>query len=241
MAHVMPQPARPSPPSRGAPRRRRWRNTLIGWSFILPNFLGFAAVHPHPGDRGVRAGLHGLGLLQHADWVGLAQLPAACGRSDRSGSRCATPLYYAVGHIPLTLVASLGLAMLLNRKLRGVGFFRTAAFFPYITSLVAVAVVWNMLFSPDGGPDQPVPAARSASQTRPGWTSSTDWAMPAVIITSVWRDMGYYMVLFLAGLQTIPTELLRGGQGGRRQRLAAVLERHHRRRCGPPPSSCWSC
>jgi ABC-type sugar transport system permease subunit len=96
--------------------------------------------------------------------------------------------------------------MLLNRKLKGIGFFRVAIFFPYITSLVAVAVVWNMLFSPTDGPiNQFLQFVGVANP--PGWTSSSDWAMPAVILTSVWRDMGYYMILYLAGLQAIPTEL----------------------------------
>jgi len=113
---------------------------------------------------------------------------------------------YAIGHVPLTMALALLLAMLLNRKLKGIGFFRVAIFFPYITSLVAVAVVWNMLFSPDSGPiNQFLQAVGIANP--PGWTSSSDWALPAVIITSVWRDMGYYMVLYLAGLQAIPAEL----------------------------------
>ncbi|GAA3093007.1 hypothetical protein GCM10020001_005560 [Nonomuraea salmonea] len=84
-------------------------------------------------------------------------------------------------------------------------FFRTAAFFPYVTSLVAVAVVWNMLFNPTSGPVNQFLEVLGVSEP-PRWVASTDWAMPAVIITSVWRDMGYYMVLYLAGLQTIPRE-----------------------------------
>jgi multiple sugar transport system permease protein/alpha-1,4-digalacturonate transport system permease protein len=114
--------------------------------------------------------------------------------------------YYAIGHIPLTMAASLGLALLLNRTLAGLGFFRTAFFLPYVTSLVAVAVVWNMLFNPTSGPVNQFLQFLGVTDP-PGWTSSTAWAMPAVIVASVWRDMGYYMVLFLAGLQTIPTEL----------------------------------
>ena len=104
------------------------------------------------------------------------------------------------------MALALVLAVLLNRKLKGIGFFRVAIFFPYITSLVAVAVVWNMLFSPDSGPINQFLHAVGIAEP-PGWTSSSDWAMPAVIITSVWRDMGYYMVLYLAGLQAIPAEL----------------------------------
>jgi multiple sugar transport system permease protein/alpha-1,4-digalacturonate transport system permease protein len=113
--------------------------------------------------------------------------------------------YYTVFHIPLTLAAALGLALLLNRKLRGVAFFRTVAFFPYITSIVAIAQVWNMLFSPGYGPVNQALRAVGVDHP-PGWTTSADWSMPAVIVVGTWREMGYYMLLFLAGLQTIPVE-----------------------------------
>jgi multiple sugar transport system permease protein len=109
-------------------------------------------------------------------------------------------------HIPLTLTASLGLAMLLNRKLRGVAFFRTAAFFPYIASMVAITAVWNILFSPEYGPINAFLGLFGIDDP-PGWTTSADWSMPAVILVGTWREMGYYMLLFLAGLQTIPAQL----------------------------------
>ncbi len=109
-------------------------------------------------------------------------------------------------YIPLTLVVSLGLAMLLNTKLRGVAFFRTAAFFPYITSIVAIAMVWNILFSPEYGPINQILRFVGIAEP-PGWLTSQAWALPAVALISMWRDAGYYMILFLAGLQTIPREL----------------------------------
>jgi multiple sugar transport system permease protein/alpha-1,4-digalacturonate transport system permease protein len=115
-------------------------------------------------------------------------------------------VYYTAFHIPLTLAAALALALLLNRRLRGVAFFRTVAFFPYITSIVAIAQVWNMLFSPGYGPINEILRAVGVDHP-PGWTTSADWSMPAVIIVGTWREMGYYMLLFLAGLQTIPAQL----------------------------------
>jgi multiple sugar transport system permease protein/alpha-1,4-digalacturonate transport system permease protein len=139
-----------------------------------------------------------------AEFVGLDNFQKMFG-SDTFWIALRNTLYYGIGHVPLTLLCSLGLALVLNRKLRGVRFFRTAAFFPYVTSLVAVAVVWNMLFNPTMGPVNQLLTTLGVAHP-PGWTSSTDWSMPAVIITSVWRDMGYYMILFLAGLQTIPVE-----------------------------------
>jgi ABC-type sugar transport system permease subunit len=140
-----------------------------------------------------------------ADFVGIANFQRLFGDGSFKIAVWNT-LYYSVLHIPLTFVVALGLALVLNSKLRGVAFFRTAAFFPYITSIVAIAVVWNLLFSPDYGPINEFLRAIGISSP-PGWLTSSDWAMPAVVIVSTWRDMGYYMILFLAGLQTVPREL----------------------------------
>ncbi|AVV45689.1 ABC transporter permease [Streptomyces sp. P3] len=194
-------------PIAGTPglRRRRRRTTLVGWSFILPNFLGFAALTLVPVIATLLLAFTEWNSYSTPEWVGLDNFRRMFD-SDNFWAALSNTTYYAVGHIPLTLGASLGLAILLNQKLRGVGFLRTAFFFPYITSLVAVAVVWNMLLSPDVGPVNQLLRAVGIDNP-PGWTTSTDWSMPAVIITSVWRDMGYYMVLYLAGLQTIPAEL----------------------------------
>jgi multiple sugar transport system permease protein/alpha-1,4-digalacturonate transport system permease protein len=87
-----------------------------------------------------------------------------------------------------------------------VAFFRTAAFFPYITSIVALTYVWNLLFSPEYGPINAF-LRFIGIDNPPGWTVSADWSMPAVIIVGTWREMGYYMLLYLAGLQTIPAQL----------------------------------
>jgi multiple sugar transport system permease protein len=186
-------------------RSLKWRNTMLGWSFILPNFIGFAVLTLLP--------VIALFYIAFTDWnafgtaklVGLDNFTRLI--SDHS-FRVAlfNTVYYTVFHIPLTLGLSLALALLLNRKMRGVAFFRTAAFFPYVTSIVAIAVVWNMLFSPEFGPINQFLTSIGISHP-PGWTTSSTWAMPAVIIVGTWREMGYYMLLFLAGLQTIPPEL----------------------------------
>ncbi|MBB6345585.1 carbohydrate ABC transporter permease [Nonomuraea muscovyensis] len=203
MAHVLTKPAPTAPPA--PPRRsRRRRDILVGWSFILPNFVGFALFTLVPMLAAFALAFLEWDSYSAPEWVGLDNF-AKLIDDENFHVALRNTLFYAAGHIPLTLVAALGLAMALNRKLRGVPFFRTAAFFPYITSLVAVAVVWNMLFNPTAGPVNQVLEAIGVSDP-PRWVASTDWAMPAVIITSVWRDMGYYMVLYLAGLQTIPKE-----------------------------------
>ncbi|SIT68477.1 carbohydrate ABC transporter permease [Microbacterium sp. RU33B] len=194
------------PPSQ---RRRRsklaLRNTLIGWSFILPNFLGFATLTLVPVIVLFYMSFTNWNVFGKADWIGFANFTRLFGDGSFRIALVNT-LYYSALHIPLTIIVSLALALLLNNKLRGVAFFRTAAFFPYITSIVAIAVVWNLLFSPDYGPINEI-LRFIGIQNPPGWLTSTDWAMPAVVIVSTWRDMGYYMILFLAGLQTVPREL----------------------------------
>ncbi len=194
----------PAPEAR--PRRRSLRPILLGWSFLLPNFLGFALLTLVPMVFGLALSFMDWSPWTDApEWVGLENFERMFG-NPTFWIALGNTVYYAAGHIPVTMAAALGLALLLNRALSGLSFFRTAFFLPYVTSLVAVAVVWNMLFNPTSGPINQFLHALGVTDA-PGWTSSTAWAMPAVIVASVWRDMGYYMVLFLAGLQTIPTEL----------------------------------
>lgn len=108
--------------------------------------------------------------------------------------------------MPLTLVCSLGLAMLLNQKVKFRNFFRTVSFFPYVASLVAVAAVWNMIFSPSMGPVNQILATLGV-ENLPKWAAGKDTAMLTVILFSVWKNMGYYMVIYLAGLQGTNPEL----------------------------------
>ena len=115
-------------------------------------------------------------------------------------------LYFTGLTVPLTIVAALILALALNKGLRSVKIFRSIHFFPHIASTIAVAVVWQFLYHPDMGPiNQFLRLVGIADPPR--WTASVKWAMPAVILMSVWKSAGYYMVMFLAGLQGIPQHL----------------------------------
>ncbi len=207
MATITATEAGTAPPS--VRRRRsklRLRNTLIGWSFILPELPRVRPAHARARSSCCSTCRSRTGTSSaRPNWVGLANFERLLGDGSFRISVVNT-LYYSVLHIPLTIIVSLGLALLLNNKLRGVAFFRTAAFFPYITSIVAIAVVWNLLFSPEYGPINEF-LRFIGIENPPGWLTSPEWAMPAVVIVGTWRDMGYYMILFLAGLQTVPREL----------------------------------
>lgn len=115
-------------------------------------------------------------------------------------------IYYTVVTVPLTLGLALFLAILMNKKLKGRVFFRSVLFFPYVASLVAVAVVWMALFNPDRGPVNSLLMAIGISNP-PRWAASTTWAMPTIIGLTVWKGMGYYMIVYLAALQGVSNEL----------------------------------
>ena len=118
----------------------------------------------------------------------------------------ANTLYFVLVGAPLSIVVSIGAALLLHSRLaRFPGFFRTALFAPVVTTLVAVAVIWRYLFNPRYGW---LNYAMSALGLSPiDWLGNPHWAMPAIIVFAVWKNFGYNMIIFLAGLQSVPAEL----------------------------------
>jgi multiple sugar transport system permease protein len=115
-------------------------------------------------------------------------------------------LYFVVVGGPLTVAVSLGAALLVNARLvRFKSFFRTLYFAPFVTTLVAVAIVWRYLYHPEYGL---LNYALGAFGIGPvDWLGDPRWAMPAIILLAVWKNFGYHMLIFIAGLQAIPEEL----------------------------------
>ena len=115
-------------------------------------------------------------------------------------------LYFLIIGGPLSIVVSLGTALLLQSKLvRFKGLFRVAYFAPVVTTLVAVAVVWGFIYHPRFGL---LNYALSWAGIDPiDWLGDPNWAMPAIILMAVWKNFGYNMIIFIAGLQNIPREL----------------------------------
>lgn len=183
------------------------KRNLVGYSFIIPNFIGYFLFIFIPVCFSF--------ILSVMSWdgsantkmvfVGLENFRRLFSDSSFIISMKNT-LYYAVFTVPLTVVAALIIAVLLNSKIKGIVVYRTAFFFPYIASLVAVGAVWNMLFQPEFGPINEMLKAIGVVNP-PRWLASVDWAMPAVIIVSIWKYMGYYMIVYLAALQGITADL----------------------------------
>jgi multiple sugar transport system permease protein len=120
-----------------------------------------------------------------------------------------TTLYLVLG-VPLTMVVALAAAVGLNQVTRLRGFFRVGFYLPVITSIVAVAVVWKFLLRERGG--LLTTAAGWVGIDLPGLLDSTTWALPTLVVMAVWRNFGTLMVIFLAGLQTVPREQLEAAE-----------------------------
>jgi multiple sugar transport system permease protein len=113
--------------------------------------------------------------------------------------------HYAIVTVPLTIAVALSLAMALNKAVRAANFFRSVFFFPYVASLVAVCTCWSFLLMKQGIVNQLL--EKIGIVVGKSWTQAKGYSMWSLIIVSVWRNAGYYMVMYLAGLQGVPAEL----------------------------------
>ena len=191
----------------GSARKRKIRDHLVAYSFIAPNFIGFAVFTLVPMLFSFVLSLMEWdgGKVNPMKFTGIQNYLRLFADSKFQNAYWNT-LVYTLGYVPLTLVLSLLLAIVLNAKIRGRNFFRTLVFFPYVASIVAVASVWNMLFNPSMGPVNMLLSALGI-ENLPRWSADKNWAMITVILFSVWKSIGYYMIIFLAGLQGINADL----------------------------------
>jgi multiple sugar transport system permease protein len=148
-------------------------------------------------------------LIQAIQWVGLDNYTSEV--SDPIFWHAVTnTIYYTAVSIPLTLGVALLASLVLNRKMALRSWYRAAFFMPVITPVVAVALVWTWLLNPDYGLINVLLSLIGISG--PQWLASLQWAMPSIILVSVWRNFGYSMVIFLAGLQGVPAHLYEAAQ-----------------------------
>lgn len=189
----------------GPPRPvRRERPVLIAWLFLLPSFIGFAIFTAGP--------VLAAGVISLLDWnlfsppklVGLRNFARLTADPTFWASLRNTAIFTFTS-VPLTIVVSLALAVLLNQGVRWITGFRSLLLLPYATITVAVSFVWMWLYIPHGGLVNRVLALVGIDG--PAWLVSDVWAMPALVIMSVWKSFGFGMVILLAGMQSIPSHL----------------------------------
>lgn len=199
-------------------RSQRWRHA--GWVlfFLAPSAVPLLAFTLVPMVTSAWVSLHEWNLITPMRWVGLDSYRNLLSDPTTREVFWHTLLYVA-GYLPLVYVGGLGLAVALNRRMRARSFFRAAYFLPVVTSWVVVALVWKWLLNPNNGLVNSLLGLVGLPQ--PGWWTDPSWALPAVILASAWKDLGFVMVILLAGLQSIPSEVLEAadvdGAGGLRR------------------------
>ncbi len=199
------QTAAVMPAKKGMSKREKKR-TLVAYSFIAPNFVGFAVFTLGPIILAFIMAFTQWDGSNPMQFTGIANFKDLF-TNDRFMASLKNTIVYSLFTVPLTLVCALGLAILLNQKIKGRTFFRTVVFFPYVASLVAVAAVWNMLFTPNkaGLMNQLLMNVFHAAPLK--WAAAPNTVMLTIILFSIWKNMGYYMVIYLAGLQGISEDL----------------------------------
>ncbi len=144
-------------------------------------------------------------LGQDAHWVGVANFQRLWG--DRVfWQTLFNTLLYLVGVVPILVVAPLGLAILVNRKLRGISGFRASFYTPVVISMVVAGIAWKWLYAENGLLNQSLRLIGLFKDGIP-WLTSPSLAIFSVMAVTVWKGLGYYMVIYLAGLQSIPSDL----------------------------------
>jgi multiple sugar transport system permease protein len=173
--------------------------------FLAPTLLGLVVLSAGPVLATLAISLTEWDLLRAPKLVGLDNF-VQLASDERFLKALRNTAFYTLTSVPLGMLISLFLALALNQTIRGIAWIRTAYFLPVVTSTIAIALVWQWIYSPESGLlNQFIGLFGIAPQK---WLSNPTLAMPAIVAMSVWQGLGTNIIIFLAGLQAIPGELL---------------------------------
>ncbi|MFN8492390.1 MAG: sugar ABC transporter permease [Caldilineaceae bacterium] len=198
---LMPRPA--------AKKRKHSRVALLeefwGYVFIMPWLLGFLIFTLGPMVVSLYWSFTKYEFPLPAKWIGVQNFTHAFIKDELFPKALWNTSYYVLFSVPLGLAASLCLALLLDRRIVGRALWRTIYYIPSITPVVVSAFLFGYLFQPEYGLINTT--LRMLHMTGPGWFNSVTWVKPTLILLALWGAGGPTMIIFLAGLQNIPTEL----------------------------------
>jgi multiple sugar transport system permease protein len=195
------------PPRRGfrgvlREMRREWTAYL----FNAPGMLLFAVFVVYAVYTSFMLSFHEWDILNpEKPFVGLENYREVA-QDARFWASVGRSIYFTIGSVLPTMAIALGLALLLNAKIRALGLFRTAFYLPVITPLVIAAIIWKWVYDADFGLANYYLERLGLIDEPLLWLSDASLAMPAVIIVNIWKGVGFNMVVYLAGLQAIPAE-----------------------------------
>jgi len=208
--------------------RSRTRETLVAWSFALPFLLLFGVFMAGPITAALVTSFTDLRVTDirnplSVDFVGIANYLDVLGDARFQKAAANTTVFVLVG-VPLTMALGLAAAVGVNQGVvRFRTFFRVGFYLPVVTSIVAIAVVWRLLLGSEVGLVNAILAGFGVDG--PGWLSDERYALWSITFMAAWRNLGFLMVIFLAGLQTIPGDLYEAAEvdgAGRWQRFRRI-------------------
>lgn len=171
------------------------------WLFLAPSLVLFAIFTAIPVISAFLISFTQWNLFNEVTWVGIGNY-LELAKDEIFAKVLGNTAYFVLISVPVQIVLALLCALVLNRGIKGQTFFRVVYFLPVVTSTIAAALVWAWLFNSNFGLINAGLSLVGVTDL-PKWMGSTRWAMPAIIIVSIWQNLGYAMVLFLAGLQNI--------------------------------------
>lgn len=186
-------------------KNHKIRKYIKGYLFILPNFIGFFVFMALPIIMGLVISFTDYNGFSQFNFVGLRNYIDMF-RDEYFTVSLKNNLVYTLVTVPGTIVFALLLAVGVNKGIKGSSLFKTMFFLPNISSMVAVGIVWAMIFNPTQGPLNQMLMALGVTNP-PQWLSSTKTALGSVMVVAIWKQAGYYMIIILAGLQSIPGQL----------------------------------
>lgn len=190
---------------KSSPARRR--ENLYGYLFLTPWLLGFFGLFLGPGLYSLYLSFTKSDVISPPVFIGAQNYVNMLTTDELFWPSLRRTFYYAGIGVPLSVIGSLMLALLLNRQIKNVTIFRTMVFMPSLVPLVASVILWKLLFNGDFGMVNQI-LRNLGVENPPGWFNDRTWAIPTLILMRLWGSMGgTQMIIFLAGLQGVPTEM----------------------------------
>lgn len=188
-------------------RRRsiRRQHSAVGYALLTPSLVGITLFLLAPIGVVVWLSFQKWNLIDRRQFVGLQNWRTVLTEPTFAHSLLVT-LYFVLMVIPSQVGLGLFFAVLLNRRLRGSGVFRVIFVIPWVCAPLALGVVWNWIFQPTGG------ALNTILGTHIAWLSDPTFALPSIALVSIWSQVGYVTLFFLAGLAVIPEQVVEAGR-----------------------------
>ncbi|MDQ6603554.1 MAG: sugar ABC transporter permease, partial [Chloroflexota bacterium] len=178
------------------------QSPLLPWLLVFPTALGVAAFTLYPMVATVYRSLFKQNqAVRVPRFIGLGNYKEVA-TDDTFHEVFRNTVLFILGTVPASILLALLFALFLNRKLKGIGILRSAFFYPTVLPMVSAAAIWLFLYTPNFGLVNQ--GLRAVGLGAPNWLGDTKFVLPALMVMAVWKQTGYFMLFYLAGLQNLP-------------------------------------